>query len=159
MTYISRSKQQCRWQKSGESDILHNYWTRLSKTSWFISGEQINYWLRQIVDLRDTGKSRYFAITVFSNCLIIRSPGNDLPFLRKSDRKKEKSVVSFTYEQTIICRQLFAGHVVVSRPMKRKKNLQRMIINIWCYYLKLSVRIALCFQLRVQTTESVVSYN
>ena len=32
------------------------------------------------------------------------------------------------HEQTIICRQLFAGHVVGSRPMKRKKNLLRMII-------------------------------
>ena len=27
------------------------------------------------------------------------------------------------HEQTIICRQLFAGHVVSSRPMKRKTNL------------------------------------
>ena len=50
---------------------------------------------------------------------------SDLPFSRKSDRKKEKSTVSFTHdqniicsqtlldriahEQTIICRQLFAG--------------------------------------------------
>ena len=66
-----------------------------------------------------------------------------LPFSRKSDHKKEKSTVSFTHvqnivcsqtklgaiahEQTIICRQLFAGHVVSSRPMKRKKNLLRMI--------------------------------
>ena len=31
------------------------------------------------------------------------------------------------HEQTIICRQVFAGHVVGSQPMKRKKNLQRMI--------------------------------
>ena len=69
---------------------------------------------------------------------------SDLPFSRKSDRKKEKSTVSFTHvqniicsqtqldgiahEQTIICRQLFAGHVVGSRPKKRKKNLLRMII-------------------------------
>ena len=34
------------------------------------------------------------------------------------------------HEQTIICRQLFAGHVVGSRPMKRKKNLLRMMIII-----------------------------
>ena len=27
-----------------------------------------------------------------------------------------------THEQTIICRQLFSGHVVGSRPMKRRKN-------------------------------------
>ena len=55
---------------------------------------------------------------------------SDLPFSRKSDRKKVKSTVSFTHEeniicsqtqldgiaheQTIICRQLFAGNVVGS---------------------------------------------
>ena len=71
---------------------------------------------------------------------------SDLPFSRKSDRNKEKSMVSFTHEQniicsqtllngiahkqTIICRQLFAGHVVASWPMKTKKNLLRMIIPI-----------------------------
>ena len=70
---------------------------------------------------------------------------SDLPFSRKSDHK-EKSTVSFTHvhiitcsqtqldgiahEQTIICRQLFAGHVMGSWPMKRKKNLRRMIINL-----------------------------
>ena len=32
------------------------------------------------------------------------------------------------HEQTIICRQLSAGHVVGSRPMKRKKNLHEMAI-------------------------------
>ena len=58
-----------------------------------------------------------------------------MPFSRKSGRKKEKSTVSFTHaqniicsptqldgiahEKAIICRQLFAGHVVGSRPMKR----------------------------------------
>ena len=34
------------------------------------------------------------------------------------------------YEQTIICRQLFGGHVVGSRPVKRKKKLLPMIITI-----------------------------
>ena len=68
---------------------------------------------------------------------------SDLPFSRKSDRKKEKSTVSFTHvqniicsqtqldgiahEQTIICKQLFAGHVVGSWPIKRKKHSLRMI--------------------------------
>ena len=63
---------------------------------------------------------------------------SDLPFSRKSDRKKEKSVVSFTHEQNIICsqtqlddiaheqtiiwRQLFPGYVEGFQPMKRKKN-------------------------------------
>ena len=107
-------------------------------------------------DLRDTDKSRYLAITEFNDCFIIRSPRifsinifgkrSVLPFSGKSDRKKEKSVVSFTHEQNIICsqpelddianeqtftcRQLFAGHVVGYQPMKRMKNLHRMIIGI-----------------------------
>ena len=36
------------------------------------------------------------------------------------------------HEKTIIRRQLFAGHVVGSRPTKRKKNLLRMIIRLIC---------------------------
>ena len=48
--------------------------------------------------------------------------GTDLPF-------SHKSVVSITHEQniicskTLICRQLFAGHVVGSRSMKRKEKI------------------------------------
>ena len=58
---------------------------------------------------------------------------------KQERRNKEKSVVSFTHEQNVICsqkqldeiaheqtiisEQLFAGHVVGPRPMKRKKNL------------------------------------
>ena len=73
---------------------------------------------------------------------------SNLPFSCKSDRRKERSMVSLTHEQniicsqtlsqtkwdniaheqTIICKQLFAGHVVGSQPMKRKKNLPRMIV-------------------------------
>ena len=61
-----------------------------------------------------------------------------LPFSRKSNREKEKSVVLFTHEQNIFCSQtsqtqlddvahektiicrprLFAGHVMGSPPMK-----------------------------------------
>ena len=68
-------------------------------------------------------------------------------FSQKSYHKKEKRLVSFTHEHensicsqkqlndiahehTIICRQLFAGHVVGSRPMERKKHLHGMIIRI-----------------------------
>ena len=62
--------------------------------------------------------------------MIIFGKRSDLPFSRKSDRKKEKSMILFTHkqniicgqtrlddiahEQTIICRQLFADHVVES---------------------------------------------
>ena len=109
--------------------------------------------MRQIIDLRDTDKSRYFVITEFNNCFIIRSRSlffNEYPREAKrsaiftQERSQEgESTVSFTHvqniicsqaqlegiahEHTIICRQLFAGHVVGSRPMKRKKNLLRII--------------------------------
>ena len=61
---------------------------------------------------------------------------SDLPLFTQERSQKDKSVVSFTHEQniicsqtqvdniaheqTIICRQLFAGHAVGFRPMKRK---------------------------------------
>ena len=71
---------------------------------------------------------------------------------RSNDRdhinEQGASVVSFTHEQnsicsqkqlndiapehTIICRQLFADHVVGSRLMKRKRHLHRMIIEYVC---------------------------
>ena len=56
--------------------------------------------------------------------------GTDLPF-------SHKGVVSITHEQniicnkTLICRQLFAGHVVGSRPMKRKEKIHGMITIIF----------------------------
>ena len=53
-------------------ELFNNYWTRLSKISWFVSGEQINYMPKP--NLRDPDKSRYFAITEFNICVIIRSP-------------------------------------------------------------------------------------
>ena len=81
---------------------------------------------------------------------------------RKKDRKIAKGVVSFTHgqniicnqtqlddiahEQTIICSQLLAGHVIGFRSMKRKKNLRGMIIKLigrgWAKYLDLSVQVA-----------------
>ena len=90
-------------------------------------------WLRQIIDLRDTDKSRYFTITEFNNCFIIRSPSL-FPYLNHSltaqgsHTREWLHLYATTHEQTIICRQLFAGHVVGSRAMKRKKTLYRTII-------------------------------
>ena len=68
---------------------------------------------RQIIDLRDTDKSQYFwspssIIIVLSfdhRVFFLRNifgKRSDLPFSRKSDRKKEKSMVSFTHEQSSI---------------------------------------------------------
>ena len=111
--------------------------------------------LRQKIDARDTGKSRYFAITEFNNCFIIWSPSlffNDhlrdakrFAFFRArtiARRRKEwfrlhMSRILFSqtqlddiaHKQTVICRQLFAGHLVGFRPMKRKKTLHRMIMS------------------------------
>ena len=40
------------------------------------------------------------------------------------------------HEETIICRQLFEGHLLGSRTMRRKKNLKQMIINnYWMRFL------------------------
>ena len=71
---------------------------------------------------------------------------SDLPFLRKSDHKKENPwfllrmsrmlantsrtlLDDFAHEQTIIWRQSFAGQAIGSRPIKRKKNSLRIIID------------------------------
>ena len=72
----------------------------------------------------------YHSITEFVLLMNILGKRSDLPLSRKSNRNKEKSTVSFMYEQniicsqtqldgiahklTIICGQLFAGHVVDS---------------------------------------------
>ena len=102
--------------------------------------------LKQITDVRDTGKSQYFVITEFNNCFIIRSPsfcqwtssGSEAIclFSHKNVMHEQNIICSQTqlddivHEQTVTCRQLFAGHVVGFQPMKRKKNLLRMIIKI-----------------------------
>ena len=45
------------------------------------------------------------SITGFVFLMNMLGKPSDLPFSRKSDRKEEKSVVSFTHEQYIICNQ------------------------------------------------------
>ena len=49
----------------------------------------------------------------------------------------ETKLDDIAHEQTIICRQLVAGHVVGSWPMKRKRNLQWMIISFIANLFKL----------------------
>ena len=46
----------------------------------------------------------------------------------------QKQLNDIAHEHTIICRQLFAGHVVGSQPMKRKKHLYGMIIIFIDWY-------------------------
>ena len=42
----------------------------------------------------------------------------------------QKQLNDIAHEPTIICRELFAGHVVGSWAMKRKKHLHRMIMIV-----------------------------
>ena len=118
--------------------------------------------LRQIIDLRDTDKSRYFAITEFNNCFIIRSPslfsyfnhflaaqGSNLPFFSREHGSNYACAEYYlqqtrlnvtTHEQIIICRQLFAGYVVGSQPMERKKTMRRMTMFYILYWYLDSIR-------------------
>ena len=66
-----------------------------------------------VIDLRDTDKSRYFAITKFNNCFIIRSLSLFFKeYLQEAKRsviftqersQEGESMVSFTHEQNSIC--------------------------------------------------------
>ena len=60
--------------------------------------------------------------------------GTDLPFSHKSGISiaHEQNIIS---SKTLICRQLFADHVVCSRPMKRKDKIHLMIITFIAGYL------------------------
>ena len=142
---------------------INNYWTRLSKISWFVCGEQINYLPKPKAEANNWSARHWqitiFAITEFNNCFIIRSPSLFFVWISLGSgvichfharaiarRRKERfplrmSRILFAAkhfsqtlldgvapEQTVICRKLFAVHVVGSRPMKRKKNLLQMII-------------------------------
>ena len=58
--------------------IINNYWARLSKISWFVSGEQINYLPKPKAEA-NICSARHWQITIFcdnefNNCFIIRSP-------------------------------------------------------------------------------------
>ena len=131
-----------------------------SKMLWFVCCKQINYLAEANNKLICETLTNHDILRWPSSIIVLsfdhrvclfnsypwEAKQSDLPFSHRSDRKKEKSTVSFMYEQNIICsqtlldgiaheqtnicRQLFAGHLVGSRPMKRKKNLLRMIIII-----------------------------
>ena len=103
--------------------------------------------LRQIIDLRDTGKSCFFLwlepswiivlsfdhqdcfhILITSRQLIREAichfpPENVVPITHEQNIICSKTRLDgTTHEQTIICRQLFAGHVVDSRPIERNAS-------------------------------------
>ena len=85
------------------SQSINNYW---SGNGWAkyrdlssVVSISIICWsrrLRQIIDLRDTDKSRYFAITEFNNCFIIRSRSL---FFKEYLREAKRSAI-FTQERS-----------------------------------------------------------
>ena len=118
----------------------NNYVMRLSKILWFVSQR-----LKQIIDLRDTDKSRYFAITGFNNyCFNIQSPSLFFDgYLREAKRSAifmhewlqegEKSGYLYAWAEYYLQPNKVGRHctwalVVGSWPMKGKKYLQWMII-------------------------------
>ena len=124
--------------------------------------------LGQIIDLRDTGKSRCFAITESNNCFIFHwSPSLFLNYLEsdlchcqaRAIARRRKAWFHYAWaeyylqpytkpntvgRQTIICRQLFAGHLIGSRPMKRRKiciELKGVLLQRFTNYLEASTAI------------------
>ena len=88
--------------------------------------------LWQIINLRDTDKSRYFVFLMnilgkichFHERAVARRRKARFPLrmrriLFAAQHLSPTQLDGIAHEQTIICRQLFAGHVVGSRPMKR----------------------------------------
>ena len=43
----------------------------------------------------------------------------------------KRDLDGITHEQTFICRQLFADHVVGSQPLKMQEKIDRMITNFY----------------------------
>ena len=126
--------------------ITNNYWARLSEISWFVSYEQINYlqsWrLRQIIiicvcntltnhDILQWPSSIIIAVLSFDhhsfdqlNMSNHSQPawGIDPPFSRKSIVSIIINEQNIICSETLICRQLFAGHMVSCQLMKRTEK-------------------------------------
>ena len=86
------------------------------KTSWH--GNSLN-------------KGKKFLSRIFDE---LNMSNHSLPAQGTDPPYSQKSVVSITHEEnivcskTLICRQLFADQVMSSRPMKKKEKMHRMII-------------------------------
>ena len=111
----------------------NNYWTRLSKISRDLSVASISAAAMQIIDLWDNEKSRYFAITEFHYCFIVRSPnlfscfnhflaaqGSDLPFFSQ-ERGSNYAWAEYYFQQN-----MFRRWLRMSRPLIVGSYLQVM---------------------------------
>ena len=70
--------------------------------------------------------------------------GEKHPFINMREQNgigSQTQLNDIAYEHTIISRQLFAGLMVDSRPMKRKKNLHWMINNFSVFFFQTCVLI------------------
>ena len=87
----------------------NNYWTRLSKIYIVIC----QWWADQYLP-KLNAKSNNIDLQVRKVCFLknVFGKGSNLPFSCKSDRKKEKSLVSLMHEQNIICSQKKMDNVV-----------------------------------------------
>ena len=89
-----------KWSNKDSGFIVNNYWTRLSKISWFVSGEQKNYLPKPKAEANNWSARHWqimiFCSTLSNNCFIIRLPrlfsyfnhflaaqGNDLLFFSR----------------------------------------------------------------------------
>ena len=102
--------------------IINNYWTKLNKISWFVSGEQI------IIHLRDSDKSHYFAIGESNNCFIIRSPS--LSFYTTAIARRRKAWFHLRMSRILVAAKNLARHIWTtlckSRPLFVGSYLQTM---------------------------------
>ena len=134
---FDRAKLKTKMRGKMAKKIINSCWTGLTKISWFVSGEQINLW-----------STRHCQITIFCNNRVQWLFYHSITkFVFTSWQLREticnfslESVVPITHEQNIICSKirymvlrmsgslfegcLFAGHLVGSWPMERKKNPQ-----------------------------------
>ena len=90
-----------------------------------MASRSISRKLRQIIDLRDTEKSRYFAITEFNNCFIILSPSF---FLNKYLREAKRSAI--LDERAIARRRKAWFRLRVSRILLSAKHLKPNTVGL-----------------------------
>ena len=147
--------------KGKSSEPNDNYWMRLSKILWFVNGEQITYLQKQKAEailICETLTNNYILqcprsiiiLSLFVNDCLCEARRSAIFTQERSQEGQKRwfhlqmTRILFTAklntvgwhncacQQTIICRKLFAGHTVGSLPMKRKKNLQRMMTAFVC---------------------------
>ena len=150
-------------------NIINNYWARLSKISWFVSGDQINYLLKpffwstkyvkslsacsgnrsaiftQVRSFNYAWAEYYLQQNTYGVCSYDVTAamlkgwnillGIELYFYANPPFVSLCKYDFWSHERThSVCKELLAGHVVRSRPMKRKAKIHRMILDVVSNY-------------------------